>query len=432
SFTVSAGALPAGLALNSSSGAISGTPSAAGSFSFTVLATDRSGRTGARAFTFAVTMPRSDPTRDPNVRGLVAAQPAAIRRFSGGQLASVGRRMESLHDRSPCQLMVGIEAFPASAPPTANLGEPAILRGMIPSGDSPELSSRQGAHLSSPCAEAKRGQVALTTWVSGTVRFGASGVAGGDTRFSGGTLTVGADGRFTDDLVIGGAVSYGTDRTSIDPGRTTSDAANLGLVIYGSYRLLPAWFIDGAMGYSQLRFHNVRFISDSYGLAAGNRAGASWFGSLAVSTELKSGAFRLVPYLRAEFNNATLKNYSEQVGSQNLALAYGDASDSSASVIAGMRGSYDVFMNWGMLTPTARLEYRRSISGDFIQRLSFADGAAPSYVLTQDLSRRDSVSVGLGMKARMNGGVTIDGEYGFAAAAAAHQHSVRASIRTAF
>src|SRR6185295_9137528 len=52
-YTVTSGALPAGLTL-SSSGTISGPPTAAGSSSFTVLATDSSGATGSQSFTIVI------------------------------------------------------------------------------------------------------------------------------------------------------------------------------------------------------------------------------------------------------------------------------------------------------------------------------------------------------------------------------------------
>ena len=52
-YTVTSGALPAGLTL-SSSGTISGTPTTAGPFTFTVLATDSSGATGSQSFTITI------------------------------------------------------------------------------------------------------------------------------------------------------------------------------------------------------------------------------------------------------------------------------------------------------------------------------------------------------------------------------------------
>ena len=56
-YTVSAGALPAGLNLNGSTGAITGTPTAGGTFNFTVTATDANSFTASRAYSFNIGAP---------------------------------------------------------------------------------------------------------------------------------------------------------------------------------------------------------------------------------------------------------------------------------------------------------------------------------------------------------------------------------------
>jgi large repetitive protein len=56
-FAVTSGALPGGLSLNSSTGVISGTPTTAATFSFTVTATDSLSVAGAQAFTIVVSAP---------------------------------------------------------------------------------------------------------------------------------------------------------------------------------------------------------------------------------------------------------------------------------------------------------------------------------------------------------------------------------------
>ena len=53
-FSVSAGSLGAGLALNASTGVISGTPTTAGTRNFTIRATDGSGATGTRAYSIII------------------------------------------------------------------------------------------------------------------------------------------------------------------------------------------------------------------------------------------------------------------------------------------------------------------------------------------------------------------------------------------
>lgn len=56
-FAVTAGALPAGVTLNASTGALSGTPSAAGSYSFTITATDTYGNYGSASYTLSIGAP---------------------------------------------------------------------------------------------------------------------------------------------------------------------------------------------------------------------------------------------------------------------------------------------------------------------------------------------------------------------------------------
>ena len=55
-FAISAGALPAGISL-STAGILSGTPSAAGAFNFTIRATDGTSATGTRAYSFTISAP---------------------------------------------------------------------------------------------------------------------------------------------------------------------------------------------------------------------------------------------------------------------------------------------------------------------------------------------------------------------------------------
>ncbi|MFC5569283.1 putative Ig domain-containing protein [Lysobacter yangpyeongensis] len=57
SYAVTAGALPAGLTLNTANGALTGTPTATGSFNFTVTGTDANSFTGSRAYTLTVAAP---------------------------------------------------------------------------------------------------------------------------------------------------------------------------------------------------------------------------------------------------------------------------------------------------------------------------------------------------------------------------------------
>jgi len=61
-WSVSSGTLPAGLQLNSTTGVISGSPSAGGTNQVTFTATDASGRTGTKTIAITIVLPQTPPT----------------------------------------------------------------------------------------------------------------------------------------------------------------------------------------------------------------------------------------------------------------------------------------------------------------------------------------------------------------------------------
>jgi hypothetical protein len=81
-----AGALPAGLSLNSGNGQISGTPTTAGTSSFTIQATDANGATATKAFTLTVNPAPTITTNSPLPAGTVGANYLQTLAVSGGTL----------------------------------------------------------------------------------------------------------------------------------------------------------------------------------------------------------------------------------------------------------------------------------------------------------------------------------------------------------
>jgi hypothetical protein len=82
-FSVSSGALPTGLILNAASGAITGTPTTAATFTFTITATDAAGCSGSRPYTISIASPGcpvitlNPSTLPPGVVGTPYAQSVA-------------------------------------------------------------------------------------------------------------------------------------------------------------------------------------------------------------------------------------------------------------------------------------------------------------------------------------------------------------------
>lgn len=92
-FAVTSGSLPADLTLDTSTGAISGTPTVAGTSSFTVTATDAAGRTSSRAFTLAISAGAQPTLADTGAELLTPAFGlAAALLLLGGGLVARSRR----------------------------------------------------------------------------------------------------------------------------------------------------------------------------------------------------------------------------------------------------------------------------------------------------------------------------------------------------
>ena len=77
-YSLAGGQLPPGLTLNPTTGALSGVPTTSGTYTVTIIATDANGATGTFAQTIEV-VARPDPTTDPGVRGIEAAQISAAK-----------------------------------------------------------------------------------------------------------------------------------------------------------------------------------------------------------------------------------------------------------------------------------------------------------------------------------------------------------------
>src|SRR5262249_10204769 len=82
-WTISAGALPNGLGIGSSSGVISGTPTASGTFSFTVKVTDANNQSATKALSIAI-VPQPSITTAQLPNGEVSVNYTTTLTASGG------------------------------------------------------------------------------------------------------------------------------------------------------------------------------------------------------------------------------------------------------------------------------------------------------------------------------------------------------------
>jgi large repetitive protein len=124
-FSVTAGVLPAGLSLNGSTGVLSGMPTAAGSFPFTLTATDAHGCSGARAFTLAVNACTLPPAWIPTASMAVARQGHTATLLTSGKVLVAGGNGSS----NPSSALASCELYSPTPGTWSPTGAMATARG---------------------------------------------------------------------------------------------------------------------------------------------------------------------------------------------------------------------------------------------------------------------------------------------------------------
>ena len=375
-FAVTSGALPPGMNL-SEDGMLSGTPTAAGSYDFTVTATDPQTYAGSSDFSLVVEQ-RPDPTDDPTLRNSVQAQVDAMQRLAFAQLQNVNGRLEQLrscHD-SAATMSVRVEG----------------------QGDF-DAATGQGEQDSN-CDRA------LAFWVAGTIIYGGDG-SRADVRAP--ALTMGADLRVGDDLVLG--LEFGAGSDSVRPGGHAENTADgYSFMGYGSWHAGEVLRIEGALGYGTASLSGRRVTSYDGARVSGKRDAGQFFGSLTLAGDLLFGRMSLQPYLRTDYQSASLDPYVERGGGPP-ALRFHATDTDTLQYAGGLRVVWSLPVPSGLLQPMLRYEYRSLDGSDVDQDVSYADGVGGRYRLTLDGAAQDTGVLGVGLGFTLADGVSGSLEY---------------------
>jgi hypothetical protein len=403
--------------------------------------------TPATSNTVSVNVSRPNPALDPDVRGIAIAQVGALRRFAETQIENVHRRLETLHEE-------GLQCVGADVCVTYNHGLSMMqdqarqpVRALGYAAD-PRQEERDAAFKavdlnarSAPGAVSKYlyGGPTIAIWSAGAINIGKYENNGAliDNRFNTSGVTAGADMLIAPGFKAGIAMGYGRDRTDVGSWGSKSTAGGLAATAYGSYRVYGPLFLNALAGIGDARMKSRRVLPGEFENAAGQRNGLYWYGSATLTWEQKWERLSLSPYLRLDVIRGSLDSYVES-GPQIAALAYDSASIRSTSGIFGLRGGYDIPMDWGVLAPTARLEYRRVIENDVNQALSYANEGGIVYPMLVNGVSRNLFQAGVGLRAKRastatDAGVSGEIEYLFGTAGSEFtSHALRGAVKIAW
>jgi large repetitive protein len=381
---------------------------------------------------------RRDPSVDPEVIGLQAAQADAARRFATAQLSNFTQRLESLHGDGWGRSSFGLSLTPPndSGNPTAALArwqadeadrvfgtavKPLMRKAALRQPDSGFSSDRQQADVSQATSglpdmpqKPDTQKQALSLWLGGAVDFGQHYVNGRDTgfRFRTNGVSVGGDYRLSDLATLGVGAGFSHDRSDVGQNGSRSTADSAVAAVYGSLRPSKGVFLDGVLGYGTLQYDASRYLTDGSGFATGERDGKQVFGALVGGIEMRQETWMWSPYGRVELMSAKLDPYTEKAAGIN-ALSYFKQTVRSRIGALGVRAEGIYVGGLGTWFPRARLEYRHQFQGADDARLAYADLVAdgPVYVIRTVPQQTGNWAAGLGVKLLLSNGMTITLDY---------------------
>ncbi|MGK5058970.1 autotransporter domain-containing protein [Janthinobacterium sp. LB2P49] len=382
---------------------------------------------------------RRDPSVDPEVIGLQAAQADAARRFASAQLSNFTQRLESLHGDGWGRSSFGLSLTPPndSGNPTAALArwqeqeadrvfgtavKPFMRKAALRQHDGGFSSDKTGG---ADVRQATNGlpdmpqkpdtqKQALSLWLGGAVDFGQHYVNGRDTgfRFRTNGVSVGGDYRLSDLATLGVGAGFSHDRSDVGQNGSRSTADSAVAAVYGSLRPSKGVFLDGVLGYGTLQYDASRYLSDGSGFATGERDGKQVFGAVVGGIEMRQETWMWSPYGRVELMSAKLDPYTEKAAGIN-ALSYFKQTVRSRIGALGVRAEGIYVGGLGTWFPRARLEYRHQFQGADDARLAYADLVAdgPVYVIRTVPQQTGNWAAGLGAKLLLSNGMTITLDY---------------------
>ena len=192
-------------------------------------------------------------------------------------------------------------------------------------------------------------------------------------------LTFGADYRFTDEFVLGGALGWTHQGTTLsgDVGSLKMDGWSLSG--YGTWYQKNNWYVDGTLNWNHNSFDSKRAIVYSLPLPSGGTftvnqlakatssgngvAGALTFGRDFNNKEWAYGFYGKVQYSHQDFGGYEEQLNANAAGS-GLGLRVSSRSETSSSTILGGKADYTMSTSWGVAIPHAELEWQHDFHSD--------------------------------------------------------------------
>jgi uncharacterized protein YhjY with autotransporter beta-barrel domain len=245
-------------------------------------------------------------------------------------------------------------------------------------------------------------------------------------------ITAGADYRFTDNFVLGVALSYQSTDADLDNSVTTSsgdpaiapdggdiDVKSFSVSLYGTYYVTNRFYVDGIVTFGWNDYDIDRIISYSLAgvptvnqTAQGDTDSNQYAFSFGAGYEFHSGGFTFGPLGRVNYTKVDIDGYQEVIANTNpgfgWALNFDSQDVESLTTILGGEVSYAISTGLGVLLPQLRFEWEHEFMNDSrtITARFVNDPVGQPIRTSTDDPDRDFVNLGVGLAATFPGGVS--------------------------
>lgn len=345
----------------------------------------------------------------------VSAQTPAGNLLATQQLRNVGGRLAALRQGAQGVSVAGLSFVQGGTVVSAAALRQGVAQRTVSLNpqSQPVLSAaaQPGEVVSNPLARSNLG-----VFVSGTVSGGDRTSSSNEDGFKHASygLTTGADYRFSNTLVAGGALGFAKSAVDFDLNSGTLDVRGVSFTGYGTYYLSDKTYLDAVLGYNSHQFKSTRrfdyFAGPTHVLArtAGKSNSKLIAASLGGGYEaLTQGAFTANLSARYDYLSSTLAGYRES-GAPGLDLAIQKQATQASVASLGTQLSYALSFRWGVLLPQCSLAWNHGFNdnAELIKGSFVGDQTQTTFAFKSDTPDRDYTTVGLGASLIMPGGNT--------------------------
>ncbi|MFZ0254210.1 MAG: Calx-beta domain-containing protein [Gammaproteobacteria bacterium] len=363
----------------------------------------------------------------------VAAQGKFATEIANTNLSNVGARILALRGATAGVSLSGLTLNYAGQSLSAS-----ALNSLFPGARGGSASADEGSRFGN-----------WGVFLNGGVSFGDSDATNRESgfSFSTGGLTTGADYRFSDHFVLGGAFTYASQDSDFDASAGGLDITGYHFNVYSLYDnreiyYNDAFYVDAIASFGWNDYETSRRIAvgSTNQTVDGDTSGNEYAFSLGLRYKVDQDGFAFGPFGRLTYIRVNIDGYQETPANatdanSGVLLAIDEQTVDSLTTALGGEASYSFDTRYGVFSPHLRFDWTHQFLNDsrLITSRFLNDPTLTPFAVPTDSPDRNYFNLGIGAKADFPRGIKgflyyqaplgLDG---------LNQHSIAAGVRMEF